>query len=117
MADNRVYPEAGNVANWYASKSSAVTNADDVVIGTHIGSNQPGGVGFPSDFEDYTPVLRVDNPADGWNDGQPYVVYFYKTVDGARQLWKATNADPATLTQLTSGDEFDFANPYLPPLV
>ena len=117
MPDNRVYPEAGNVASWYASKSNAVSNAGEVVVGQHIGGSAPGGVGNPSDFEDYTPILRVDNPSDGWNNGQPYVVYFYKTVDGSRQLWKATNADPATLVQLTSGDEFDFINPYLPPEV
>jgi hypothetical protein len=84
-------------------------DASALVEGEHIGFEAPKGVGFPEDFEGYTPMHREDSPADGWNDGADYVVYFEKEVDGVRQFWKATNADPATLVQLTTGDEFDFA--------
>lgn len=84
-------------------------DASALVDGEHIGFEAPKGVGFPTDFEGYTPIHRVDSPADGWNDGADYVVYFEKDVDGSKQFWKATNADPATLVQLTTGDEFDLA--------
>jgi len=80
-----------------------------LVEGEHIGFEAPKGVGFPEDFEGYTPMHRTDSPSDGWNDGANYVVYFEKEVDGVRQFWKATNADPATLVQLTTGDEYEFA--------
>lgn len=83
--------------------------ASELVEGEHIGFEAPKGVGFPSDFEDYTPIHRVDSPADGWNDGAGYVVYFEKEVDGVKQFWKATDADPSTLAQLTTGDEYDLA--------
>jgi hypothetical protein len=116
-AVNRTYPSADAVADWYVSKSETVSSTSDLVVGQHIGASAPGGVGKPADFEGLTPILRVDNPADGWNDGTPYVVYFIKTVDGSRQFWKATNADPSTLAELTSGDEYDFITPYQPPIV
>jgi hypothetical protein len=84
-------------------------DASALVEGEHIGFEASKGIGFPGDFEDYTPIHRVDSPADGWNDGVAYVVYFEKEVDGSKQFWKATDADPATLAQLTTGDEYDLA--------
>jgi len=85
-------------------------DASALVEGEHIGFEAPKGVGFPSDFVDYTPIHRVDSPSDGWNDDANYVVYFEKEVDGVKQFWKATNADPSTLVQLTTGEEFDLAS-------
>lgn len=107
MAD-RVYPEAGNVANWYASKSNAVSSAGEVSIGTHIGPASAGGV--TSDvtaWADYTAVHRIDNPSDGINDSADYVVYFRKEGTDPVELWKATNADSSTLVKLESGTEYD----------
>ena len=92
------------MATEHGIETSALVDAE------HIGYEAPRGVGFPTDFEDYTPIHRVDSPADSWNDGTGYVVYFEKEVDGAKQFWKATDADPSTLAQLTSGDEFDLAS-------
>ena len=61
MPTNRVYPTADNVATWYADKSSSVSTADDVAIGTHVGQEAPSGVGIPEDFEGYTPIHRIDS--------------------------------------------------------
>ncbi|MDA8842073.1 hypothetical protein N9N08_00175 [bacterium] len=97
-----------NAKAFMATEHGIETSA--LVDGEHIGYEAPRGVGFPTDFEDYTPIHRVDSPADSWNDGTGYVVYFEKEVDGAKQFWKATDADPSTLAQLTSGDEFDLAS-------
>jgi hypothetical protein len=83
---------------------------EDLVVGVHIGPEEPNGVGTPEDFDGYTPFKRVDNPVDGWNNGAKYVVYF-TNADGA--VFKAVNADPATLTALTSGDEYEFAVEFL----
>ena len=110
---NRVYPEAGNVANWYASKSTVVSSADDVAVGTHIGPASAGGVNPPSSFEGYIPIHRIDNPADGINDSANYVVYFQKLDDAEENLevYKATDSDVSTLVKLTSGAEFDLVDP------
>lgn len=110
---NRVYPEAGNVANWYASKSTVVSSADDVAVGTHIGPLSAGGVNPPSSFEGYIPIHRIDNPADGINDSANYVVYFQKLDDAEENLevYKATDSDISTLVKLTSGAEFDLVDP------
>ena len=110
---NRVYPEAGNVANWYASKSTAVSSADDVAVGTHIGPASAGGVNPPSSFADYIPIHRIDSPSDGINDSANYVVYFQKLDDAEENLevYKATDSDISTLVKLTSGAEFDLVDP------
>lgn len=89
----------------FASQLHGVAE-EDLVVGVHIGPEEPNGVGTPADFEGYTPFKRVDCPADGWNDGAKYVVYF---TDSEGAVFKAVNADPATLTVLTSGAEYDFA--------
>lgn len=110
---NRVYPESGNVATWYASKSSAVGGSSDVAVGTHIGPAQAGGVDPLGTFADYVPIHRIDNPSDGINDGADYVVYFQKLDDAEENLevYKATNSDFSTMTKLTSGAEFDLVDP------
>ena len=100
--NNRNYP-TGDYVSWYANKAGIST--DEVVRGVHIGNEEPNGVGSPSDFEGMLPFHIVYNPADGWNDGAKYVTYFKRAEDGT--IWKACNADLATLTQLTSGDEYE----------
>jgi hypothetical protein len=77
---------------------------EDLVIGVHIGPEQSNGVGLPEDFEGLRPFHKVDNPADGWNDGAKYVVYF---ENEAGEVFKAVNADPATIAALTEGPEFE----------
>jgi len=108
MPDNRSYPDANNVATWYASKSSEIASADDVVVGTHIGTASAGGVTADlSLWSDYTAVHRIDNPSDGINDSADYVVYFSKNDADPKELYKATNGDISTLVQLTEGAEYD----------
>jgi len=77
---------------------------EDLVIGVHIGPEQSNGVGLPEDFEGLRPFHKVDNPVDGWNDGAKYVVYF---ENEAGEVFKAVNADPATIAALTEGPEFE----------
>lgn len=118
MADatNRSYPDAGAYESWYASKSGVAEGAivrdgmpSDADIRGTIGKTTPGGVSPAGAFEGYTPIHKIDNPSDGINDGANYVVYF---EDADSNLWKATNADVSTLTQLTSGAEFDLCAPF-----
>ena len=105
-ATNRVYPS--DVVTWYADKASVAEG--DVVRGVNIGAEEPNGVGSPEDFADYTPIHMIENPSDGINNGAKYVVYFQKLVDDEIKLFKATNADPATLTELVLGTvEHDLA--------
>lgn len=115
-ATNRSYPEAGSYESWYAAKSG-VAEADIVRDGMpgdddvrgRIGKAAPGGVSPHGAFEGYTPIHRVDSPSDGINDGADYVVYFKDAND---DFWKATNADVSTLSQLTSGAEFDLCQTF-----
>ena len=113
MPDNRVYPDAGDVATWYNNKSNSVTSSGEVTVGIHVGKAQADGVNPPSSFEGYTPIHRIDNPADGINDAANYVVYFQKLDDAGENLevYKATNSDVSTLVKLTSGAEFDLIDP------
>ena len=115
MPTNRVYPAADGVATWYADKSSSVGTAGEVTIGTHVGALAPSGVGIPDDFTGYTPINRIDNPADGINDSADYVVYFQKDGTDPLEVYKATDADPSTLVQLTTGAEFDLVSPMVIP--
>ena len=110
---NRTYPNAGDVATWYAGKSNAISSASDVTVGTHIGKAQAGGVDPQTSFADYVPIHRIDNPSDGINDAADYVVYFQKLDDAEENLevYKATNSDASTLVKLTSGAEFDLVDP------
>lgn len=94
-----IYPATREEALQVASDLHGIP-VNELIVGVHIGPEEPGGVGFPSDFEDYTPFHRIDNPANGFNDGEKFVVYF--TKDG--KVYKAVNADPATLVELTSAD-------------
>jgi hypothetical protein len=107
MPSNRTYPAADGVDTWYADKSSSVSASSDVLIGTHRGPASAGGVSPLSAFDGYTPVERIDNPADGINDAADYVVYFGKDDADPKELYKATNGDISTLSQLTSGTEYD----------
>tara|TARA_R110001592_G_scaffold158352_3_gene389480 strand:- start:1719 stop:2063 length:345 start_codon:yes stop_codon:yes gene_type:complete len=107
MPTDRTYPAADGVDTWYAGKSSSVTTADDVVVGVHVGPASAGGVSPASAFDGYTPVERIDSPADGWNDAADYVVYFGKDDADPVELYKATNGDISTLTQLTTGTEYN----------
>lgn len=113
MPDNRVYPDAGDVATWYNNKSNSVTSSGEVTVGVHVGKAQADGVNPPSSFVGYTPIHRIDNPADGINDAANYVVYFQKLDDAGENLevYKATNSDVSTLVKLTSGAEFDLIDP------
>jgi hypothetical protein len=113
MPDNRVYPDAGDVATWYNNKSNSVTSSGEVTVGVHVGKAQADGVNPPYSFEGYTPIHRIDNPADGINDAANYVVYFQKLDDAGENLevYKATNSDVSTLVKLTSGAEFDLIDP------
>lgn len=118
MADatERTYPEAGSYTTWYAAKAGVTEGTitrdsmpqDDDIRGV-IGKEVPGGVSPAGDFENYTPIHMIDNPADGINNGKDYVVYF---EDADSNLWKATNADSSTLTQIDSGAEFDLCIPF-----
>ena len=107
MSSNFNYPDKANYAAWYAAKAGIAES--EVVVGQHIGPANPGGVSPHGAFEGYTPIHRVDNPADGINDAADYVVYF-KNVDG--DFFKATNADVSTLVELTSGTEFDLCQTF-----
>ena len=113
MPTERSYPAADGVDTWYANLSSSVASASDVVIGTHRGPANAGGVNPPASFSDYTPIHRIDNPSDGINDAADYVVYFQKLDDAGENLevYKATNSDASTITKLTSGAEFDLVDP------
>lgn len=109
---NRNYPDPANYEAWYAAKAGIDPSAvqRDTVPSTDdvrgvIGKAQPGGVSPITAFDGYVPIDRIDNPADGINDGANYVVFFIKESDGTH--WKAINADIDTLTQLTSGPEYD----------
>ena len=105
------YPE--NATTWsvadreaqkaFAAKLHGVA-VDDLVVGVHIGPEESNGVGLPEDFEGLRPFHKVDNPADGWNNGAKYVVYFENETGN---VFKAVNADPATITELTEGPEFE----------
>ena len=87
----------------FAAKLHSVA-VEDLIVGVHIGPEESNGVGLPTDFEGLTPFHKVDQPADGWNNGAKYVVYF---ENEAGEIFKAVNADPATITALTEGPEFD----------
>jgi len=101
-----------NVSNREAQKVFAAklhgVAVEDLVVGVHIGPEEANGVGTMADFEGYTPILKVDNPADGVNDGAKYVTYF----KNEGKIYKAINADPATLSELTSGEEYTLARKY-----
>lgn len=112
MPTDRTYPAADGVDTWYASKSTAVSSADDVVEGTHKGPATAGGVNPPSSFADYIPIHRIDSPSDGINDSANYVVYFQKPDESDNlEVYKATDSDISTLVKLTSGAEFDLVDP------
>lgn len=81
----------------------------DLVVGLDIGREEPRGVGTPDDFAGYTPIHMINDPADGINDGAKFVTYFEKDSTDPKEVYKATNADPSTLAQLTTGDEYDLA--------
>ena len=85
------------------------TEVADLVEGVHIGSETPRGVGTPEDFAGYTPIHMINDPADGINDGKKFVTYFEKDSTDPKEVYKATEADPSTLAQLTTGAEFDLA--------
>jgi hypothetical protein len=112
-ATNRVYPSAEEYEAWYAEKAGIPV--DQIKRGEMPGEDMRGfigkavadGVSPASEFAHLTPIERIDNPADGTNDGAKYVVYF---KDAENNLWKAVNADASTLTHLTSGAEFDTYN-------
>jgi hypothetical protein len=110
------YPEGAStwsVSNREAQKEFAAklhgVAVEDLVVGVHIGPEESNGVGLPEDFEGLRPFHIVDNPEDGWNDGAKYVVYF-ENQDG--EVFKAVNADPATITALSEGPEFELAIVY-----
>lgn len=98
-----------NVSDREAQKALAAKlhgiAVEDLVVGVHIGPEEANGVGTIADFQGYTAILKVDNPTDGINDGAKYVTYFKK--EG--KLYKAINADPSTLEELTSGAEYTLA--------
>ena len=108
MADNRVYPsntdEQQNVAATLASVAKA-----SLVRGEHFGAEVPNGVGGADSFDGYTPIHMINDPADGINDGKKFVTYFEKDSTDPKEVYKATEADPSTLAQLTTGAEFDLA--------
>lgn len=116
-AVNRTYPstveEQLNVAATVVGVSK-----EELVRGVHLGLEQPKGVALPGDptFAELLPIHRKDSPADGWNDGANFVVYFQKEVDGSMKFFKATNADPATITELTSGAEYELAVSHQQPV-
>lgn len=114
MADERTYPNAGDVATWYANKSNAVSSSGEVTVGEHVGPATAGGVSPGSAFDGYTAVHRIDSPSDGINDSANFVVYFSKDGQDPKELWKATDSDVSTLVQLTSGTEYDSFYNYIP---
>ena len=110
MPDNRVYPSnTDEQANVAATLNSIAKS--DLIRGTHYGLENPRGVGFPDSFDGYTPIHIIANPSDGINDGANFVTYFQKDGTSPAEFYKATNADTSTLSQLTSGAEFDLVSP------
>ncbi len=109
-AVNRSYPSTEDAQLDLASSVAGVDKSQ-LVRGVHLGFAQPKGVALPGDptFADLLPIHRVENPTDGWNDGANYVVYFQKEIEGILHFYKATNADPSTLAELTSGPEYHIA--------
>ena len=95
-------------AKRFMAGQASITEAE-LVEGEHIGREAPRGVGTPSDFEGYTPIHMINDPADGINDGTAFVTYLEKDDTDPKEVYKATNADPSTLVQLTTGAEFDLA--------
>ena len=81
----------------------------ELVVGVDIGREEPRGVGTPDDFAGYTPIHMINDPADGINDGKKFVTYFEKDDTDPKEVYKATEADPSTLAQLTTGEEYDLA--------
>lgn len=116
-AVNRTYPSTVDAQLAVAASVNGVAK-DQLVRGVHLGPEQPKGVALPGDvtFAELFPIHRKDSPADGWNDGANFVVYFQKDVDGEMKFYKATNADPATITELTSGAEYEFAVTHQQPV-
>lgn len=116
-AVNRTYPstveEQLNVAATVAGVSR-----DQLVRGVHLGPEQPNGVALPGNaiFAELLPIHRKDKPTDGWNDGANFVVYFQKQLDEEIKFYKATNADPATIVELSSGAEYEFAVTHRQPV-
>ncbi len=109
-AVNRTYP---NSADEQLNVAATVNGVDKTALvrGVHLGPAEPRGVALPGDasFADMLPIHRKDSPSDGWNDGANFVVYFQKDDSGSLKFFKATNADPNTITELTSGAEYEFA--------
>jgi len=97
-----------SVADRQAQKEFAAKlhniDIEDLVVGVHIGPEESNGVGLPEDFEGLRPFHKVDNPAEGWNNGAKYVVYF---ENDAGEIFKAINADPSTISALSEGPEFE----------
>lgn len=81
----------------------------ELVEGVDIGLATPRGVGTPADFDGYTPIHMINDPADGINDGKKFVTYFEKDSTDPKEVYKATEADPSTIAQLTTGAEYDLA--------
>lgn len=113
---NRTYPNEDGQLEIAASVNGVDKSA--LVRGVHLGFAQPRGVALPGNpaFSELFPIHRKDNPTDGWNDGANFVVYFQKEVGGVMKFYKATNADPATITELTSGAEYEFAITHQQPV-
>lgn len=109
-AVNRNYPSTEDAQLDLAASVAGVDKAQ-LVRGVHLGYAQPKGVALPDDptFAEMLPIHRIDSPTDGFNDGANYVVYFQKDVSGILHFYKATNADPATIAELTSGPEYQLA--------
>jgi hypothetical protein len=107
-ATNRVYPSTVDEQMNVAATVHGISK-DELIRGVHYGKEAPYGVGFPEDFIGYTSIHIIDAPADGINDGNLFVTYFQKDDTDPVELYKAVNADPDTIEQLTSGTEFDLA--------
>ena len=63
MPTDRTYPAADGVDTWYASKSTAVTTASDVVVGTQLGIY----VGLP--VGSFTSSVAIVGEFEGMVDG------------------------------------------------
>tara|TARA_B100001105_G_C22394560_1_gene446073 strand:- start:1470 stop:1814 length:345 start_codon:yes stop_codon:yes gene_type:complete len=107
-AENRVYPSNIDEQENVAATVNSVAKAD-LVREQHYGKETPGGVDAPHLFEDYTPIWRIDDPSDGINDDKDFVVYFEKDDVDPKEFYKATNSEFSSLTQLTTGTEYDLA--------
>lgn len=116
-AVNRTYPSTVDAQLDIAASVNGIDKSA-LVRGVHLGFEQPRGVALPGDptFAELFPIHRKDSPTDGWNDGANFVVYFQKEVGGALKFYKAINADPATITELTSGAEYEFAITHQQPV-